>query len=199
MRSRYLASIALWVALLSFAGTFLYYQQAAIVAESSTDPAVRTRIFATIELAVGLLSFATQFFATGRLIGRFGVGAALALLPLVFVAGFVALAVSPLLAVLVAFQVIQRVANFAIANPARESLFTVVAREEKYKAKNVIDTILFRGADAVFGWVFEGLRSAGLGHSAISLIAVPISALWLLLAVSLGRSRDRQTPNSNKP
>lgn len=193
-RSRYLAGIALWVALLSFAGTFLYYQQAAIVAEASPDPAVRTRIFATIELAVGLLAFVTQFFATGRLITRFGVGAALAFLPFVFVAGFAVLAVAPGLAALVAFQVIQRTANFAIANPARESLFTVVAREEKYKAKNIIDTVLFRGADAVFGWLFEGLRAAGLGHAAISLLAVPISALWLLLAVSLGRTRDRQTP-----
>ena len=193
-RSRYLASIALWVALLSFAATFLYYQQAAIVAESSTDPAVRTRIFATIELAVGLLSFATQFFATGRLIARFGVGAALALLPVVFVIGFTVIAIAPVLAAVIAFQVIQRFANFAIANPARESLFTVVARDEKYKAKNVIDTVWFRGADAAFGWVFEGLRASGLGHAAISFIAVPISALWLLLAVSLGRSRDRQTP-----
>ena len=146
------------------------------------------------ELAVGLRSFVIQFFATGRLITRFSVGAALAFLPFVFVAGFAVLAVAPMLAAVVAFQVIQRTANFAIANPARESLFTVVAREEKYKAKNVIDTVLFRGADAVFGWLFEGLRAVGLGNAALSLVAVPISALWLLLAVSLGRSRDRPAP-----
>lgn len=192
MRSRYLAGIALWVALLSFAGTFLYYQQAAIVQAASPDPAERTRIFASIELAVGLLTFALQFFATGRLITRFGTGPALALLPLVFAAGFVALAASPILALLIAFQVAQRTANFAIANPARESLFTVVARDEKYKAKNIVDTVLFRGADAVFGWLFEGLRGVGLGQSGLSLVAAPVCALWLLLALALGRGQQHR-------
>lgn len=196
LRSRYLAGIALWVVLLSFAGTFLYYQQAAIVQAASTDPAVRTRIFASIELAIGLITFGLQFLATGRLITRFGLAPALALLPLVFVAGFAVLAVAPMLAVLVVFQVLQRTANFAIANPARESTFTVLAREEKYKAKNVIDTVLFRGADAVFGWLFEGLRAAGLGQSALSLFAVPLCALWLILAIWLGRAQETRARSS---
>src|SRR6185436_1577012 len=140
-RSPYLAAIAAWVGLLSIAATFLYFQQSTIIAAASDDPAVRTRMFASVDLAVGLLTLAVQFFATGKLIERFGIGAALALLPLVFAAGFAVLAAHPVLAVVIAFQALQRTANFAISNPAREVLFTVVGREEKYKAKYVIDGV----------------------------------------------------------
>ncbi len=191
-RSPYLAGIALWVFLLSLAGTFLYFEQATIVAAASDDPAVRTRIFASIDLAVGILTVSLQFFATGRLMSRFGVGPAAGFLPLVFAAGFALLAASPLLFVVIAFQAIQRTANFAISNPAREVLFTVLAREEKYKAKNVIDTVIFRGADAACGWLFATLRSAGLELSAIALATVPVAALWFVLALALGRAQERR-------
>jgi len=193
LRSPYLAGIALWVALLSVAGTFLYFQQANIVAAASDDPAVRTRMFASIDLAVGLLTVAVQFLATGRLIARFGIGAAAAFLPLVFVFGFAVLAWMPALAVVIAFQAIQRTANFAISNPAREILFTVLPREQKYKAKNVIDVVVFRGADALGGWLFAGLRALGLGLPAISLLAIPAMAAWFALALALGKasSKDR--------
>ena len=172
LRSPYIAGITLWVALLSVAATFLYFEQAAIVAAASDDPAVRTRIFATVDLAVGLLTLAVQFFATGKLIARFGVGPALALLPLVFAAGFAVLAAAPVLAVVIAFQALQRTANFAISNPAREVLFTVVARDEKYKAKNVIDIVAVRGADAAGGWLFTALRSLGMEVRSIPLVAI---------------------------
>ena len=192
LRSPYIAGIALWVALLAVAGTFLYFQQASIVAAASDDPAVRTRMFASIDLAVGLLTVAVQFFATGRLIRRFGVGAAIGLLPLVFAAGFVALAWAPVLAVVIGFQALQRTANFAVANPAREVLSTVLAREEKYKAKNVIDIVVFRGADACGGWLFEALRAAGMELRAISLAAVPLAAAWFALALALGRAQEER-------
>ncbi len=192
LRSPYLAGIALWVALLSLAGTFLYFQQANIVAAASDDPAVRTRIFATIDLAIGILTIVVQCFATGRLITRFGVGPAASFLPLVFCCGFAALAVSPMLALVIAFQAIQRTANFAISNPAREVLFTVVERAEKYKAKNVIDIVVFRGADAVSGWLFAALRGLGLELSAISLATVPVAAGWFILALALGRAQERR-------
>ena len=191
-RSPYLAGIALWVFLLSLAGTFLYFQQANIVAAASDDPAVRTRIFATIDLAIGVLTLAVQFFATGKLIARFGVGRAVAFLPLVFAVGFVVLAYAPVLAVVIAFQAIQRTANFAVSNPAREILFTVLEREEKYKAKNVIDIVVFRGADAATGWIFSFLRGAGLELPSISLAAVPLMGAWLALALWLGRGEERR-------
>jgi len=196
LRSPYLAGIAGWVFLLSLAGTFLYFQQASIVAAASDDPAVRTRIFATIDLAVGVLTLAVQFVATGRLIVRFGVGPAAALLPAVFGLGFAVLAFSPALLVVIGFQAMQRAANFAISNPAREILFTVVDREEKYKAKNVIDTVVFRGADAIVGWLFEGLRSAGLALTTISLATVPVAAAWLAVSLALGRIQVRRAANT---
>lgn len=192
LRSPYLAGIALWVSLLSLAGTFLYFQQASIVAAASDDPAVRTRIFATIDLAIGILTIVVQFFATGRLIARFGVGRAAAALPLVFGLGFLALAFTPMLFVVIAFQASQRTVNFAISNPAREVLFTVLEREEKYKAKNVIDIVVFRGADALCGWLFAVLRGAGLELATISLATVPLAGVWLVLALTLGRSQERR-------
>ena len=192
LRSPYIAGITLWVGLLSVAATFLYFEQAAIVAAASDDPAVRTRIFAGVDLAVGLLTIALQFFATGKLIARFGVGAALALLPVVFVLGFALLAASPVLAVVIAFQALQRTANFAISNPAREVLFTVVERDEKYKAKNVIDIVAVRGADAAGGWLFTGLRSLGMELRSIPLVAIVIAAVCLAIAAALGRAHERR-------
>ena len=196
LRSPYLAGIALWVSLLSLAGTFLYFQQANIVAAASDDPAVRTRIFAAIDLSIGVLTVMVQFFATGRLISRFGVGRAAAALPLVFGLGFLALAFTPMLFVVIAFQAIQRTANFAVANPAREVLFTVLEREEKYKAKNVIDIVVFRGADALSGWLFALLRGTGLELSTISLATVPVSGVWLILALALGAAQERRARRS---
>jgi AAA family ATP:ADP antiporter len=192
LRSPYIAGITLWVGLLSIAATFLYFEQAAIVAAASEDPAVRTRIFATVDLTVGLLTLALQFVATGKLIARFGVGPALALLPLVFAVGFVVLAAAPVLAVVIAFQALQRTANFAISNPAREVLFTVVERDEKYKAKSVIDIVAVRGADAAGGWLFTALRSLAAELRAIPVVAVVIAGACLFLAVVLGNQQERR-------
>ena len=192
LRSPYLAGIALWVAMLSLAGTFLYFQQANIVAAASDDPAVRTRIFASIDLAIGILTLVVQCFATGRLITRFGVGRAAGVLPIVFGLGFAALGLTQALFVVIAFQAAQRTANFALSNPAREVLFTVVEREEKYKAKNVIDIVVFRGADAACGWLFSALRGMGMELATISLATVPLAAGWLVLALALGRAQERR-------
>ena len=153
---------------------------------------MRTRIFATIDLAIGILTIIVQCLATGRLIARFGVGPAAAFLPLVFALGFMALAFSPVLVVVIAFQAIQRTANFALSNPAREVLFTVVERTEKYKAKNIIDIVVFRGADAVNGWLFATLRGAGLELTTISLTTVPVALGWVVLAIALGRAHERR-------
>ena len=198
-RSKYLAGIALWVALLSLAGTFLYFQQANIVSALTDDPNKRTAIFARIDLAVSLLTIVVQFLATGKLIKRFGAGPAAAFLPLVFALGFIALWATPMLWVVIAFQAVQRAANFAISNPAREVLFTVVDREEKYKAKNVIDNVVFRGSDALFGWLFTALRGAGMELGAISLATVPVTAAWLALALALGRLQEKRATATATP
>jgi AAA family ATP:ADP antiporter len=102
------------------------------------------------------------------------------------------LAFAPALAVVIAFQALQRTANFALSNPAREVLFTVAGREEKYKAKNVIDGVVFRGSDAAAGWLFETLRALGLALQSISMAAVPMALLWIVLALALGRAHARR-------
>ncbi len=195
LRSPYLAGIALWVALLSLAGTFLYFQQANIVAALSDDPNRRTAIFARIDLAVSLVTIIVQFTVTGKIIRRFGAGPATAFLPLVFAAGFLALALTPMLWVVIAFQATQRAANFAISNPARELLFTALDRAEKYKAKYVIDNVVFRGGDAASGWLFHVLRGLGMELGAIALATVPVALAWVALALALGRGHERRANN----
>ncbi|MBV8030726.1 MAG: MFS transporter [Betaproteobacteria bacterium] len=192
-RSPYLAGIAFWVVLLSLAGTFLYFEQANVVAAASSDPAERTRIFASIDLAAGILTLVVQLAATGRFMARFGAGPAAALLPAVFLLGFALLAAGPTIALVVGFQALQRTVNFAVSNPARETLFTVVGREEKYKAKYIIDGVVFRGADAASASLFNALRGAGWELSALSLAVLPLAAAWMALSLALGRAQERRS------
>ena len=192
MRSPYLLGVGAWVSLLSFGATILYFLQAHVVAASVHGAGAQTRIFAAIDLAVGLLTLATQVFATGRLLKRFGTGVAAGALPAVYVVGFAALALAPGLIVVVIVQVTQRWMNFAIANPARQVFYTVVAREEKYKAKNLIDVVVYRGSDALYGWVFDGMQALGLKLGAIALCALPVVAGWLVLSAALGRAQERR-------
>jgi AAA family ATP:ADP antiporter len=117
---------------------------------------------------------------------------AAAALPAVYLLGFAALAAAPALIVVVVVQVAQRWMNFAIANPARQVFFTVVAREEKYKAKNLIDVVIYRGSDALYGWVFDTLQVIGLKLAAIALCALPVVTGWLLLSAALGRAQGRR-------
>jgi ATP:ADP antiporter, AAA family len=192
IRSGYLIGVGAWVSLLSFGATILYFVQANLVATSVHGAGAQTRIFATIDLAVGLLTLATQTFATERLLRRFGIGAAAAALPAVYLVGFAALALAPSLVVVLVVQVLQRWANFAIANPARQVWFTVVSRGEKYKAKNLIDVVIYRGSDALYGWVFDSLQAVGLKLGAIALCALPVTAGWLVLSMALGRMQARR-------
>ena len=193
IRSPYLLGVALWVSLLSFGATILYFQQANIVAETVKGAGEQTRIFASIDLAVSLLSLATQVFATGQFLKRFGTGVAAGALPAIYVVGFIAIALSPTLMVVLTVQVLQRWMNFAIANPARQVFFTVVDREEKYKAKNLIDVVVYRGSDALYGWVYDSLHALGLKLGPIALVAWPVVAGWLVLSVVLGRAQERRT------
>jgi len=193
IRSPYLLGVAAWVSLLSFGATIAYFAQANIVSASIHGAANQTRLFAGIDLAVGLLSLATQVFATGKFLKRFGTGIAAAALPTVYVVGFAAVAIAPSLSVVVTLQVTQRWMNFAIANPARQIFFTVVGREEKYKAKNLIDVVIYRGSDALYGWVYDSLQALGLKLGAIALCALPVVAGWLILSTALGRTQERLT------
>jgi len=191
IRSPYLLGVAIWVSLLSFGATIAYFAQANIVSATLHGAASQTRLFASIDLAVGLLSLATQVFATARFLKRFGTGISAAALPAVYVVGFAAVAIAPYLSVVVTLQVAQRWMNFAIANPARQVFFTVVGREEKYKAKNLIDVVIYRGSDALYGWVYDSLQALGLKLGAIALCALPVAVGWLILSTALGRTQER--------
>ena len=193
VRSPYLLGLGVWVSLLSFGATIVYFEQVHIVASQVKDAGEQTRIFASIDLAVGTLSLITQVIATGQLLKRFGVGIAAAALPATYVVGFATLAVVPTLAVVLVLQVAQRFMNFALANPARQIFFTVVAREEKYKAKNLIDVVIYRGSDALYGWVFDSLVAVGLKLGTIALCALPVAGAWLVLSISLGRAQERRS------
>jgi len=190
LRSSYLLGIALFIVLFTTLSTFLYFEQAHIIAQSINDPAQRTTLFAGIDLAVNTLTVLTQLFVTGRVMPKIGVAGTLILLPLAAAVGFAALAVTPVLAVLVVFQVLRRAGDYAFTRPAREVLFTVMDRQAKYKAKNFIDTVVYRGGDALAGWAFAGLKALGLGLAAIAWLAVPIALLWGGVAWWLGKRQQ---------
>jgi AAA family ATP:ADP antiporter len=189
-RSPYLVAICLYILFFTTTSTFLYFEQAHLIAALFEDISERARIFALIDLLVAVLTLTIQIFVTGRVILRFGMAPSLAFLPVFTFLGFLCFALFPQLAVLVAFQSLRRAANFAVSKPAREVLFTVLPRAEKYKAKSVIDTLVYRGGDALSGWLFRGLEGLGLALPAIAAVTLPVIAFWAFLAVRLARRHD---------
>ncbi len=191
LRSEYMLGIGLYMILFTLLSTFLYFQQAYIIAEAIPDSAERTALFALIDLAVNALTLLGQMLVVRRIIGHFGVTLTLILMPVVAIFGFFFLGLFPTLGVLIVFGVVRRAGEYALSKPAREILFTVVSREEKYKVKNFIDTAVVRGGDAVSGWLFEGLRLLGASLSGISFVAVPIAVLWASTAYLLGQRQEQ--------
>jgi len=192
VRSPYLIGIAAWISLQSFCATILYFQQIHLVAAGVHGAGAQTRIFAGIDLAVNLLTLATQIFATAQLLKRFGTGVTAAALPAIYVLGFLAVFLQPTLGVVLVVQVVQRWMHFSVATPARQVFYTVLRREEKYKAKNLIDVVVYRGSDALYGWVFDSLQAVGLKLGAIALVAAPLAAVWLIVSAALGRAQERR-------
>lgn len=191
LREPYLRGIVAYLLLHSFASTFLYFEQGRIVAASLADTAARTRLFATADLAVSCLSLLLQVAVTGRLLRRFGVMAGLLLLPVAGMAAFAAIALWPTLAMLVAAQSLRRAIDYALSRPAREVLFTVLSREAKYKAKSVIETVVYRGGDALSGWLAALAASAGIGFGGVALLWLAPSAGWAALSAWLARRQER--------
>jgi len=190
-RSPYLLGICAYILCLTVTATFVYFQQAEIVKAAFTDRNEKTSFFALINLLVGLFTVLMQLMVTGRLLRWLSLATMLATLPLIVGAGLIGLAAAPVLWVLVAFQSLRRSTNYGLTRPAREVLFTVVDREDKYKSKNVIDTVVYRGGDMVGGWAFSGMAALGLGLSMIAITAVPIAAFWLGIGIFLGRQQER--------
>jgi ATP:ADP antiporter, AAA family len=191
LRSPYLLNVCLFMLLFTVTSTFLYFQQATIARDYFPDRDARTQFFARVDLVVNVLTLAVQLFFTARILRRFGVALTLSILPLFSLLGFAALAAAPTIAVIVVLQVLRRAANYALARPTRELLYTVVPREDKYKAKPFIDTVVYRGGDQVGSWSYLALSAFGLGIAGVALVAVPLSALWLSVSLWLGRRQAR--------
>jgi AAA family ATP:ADP antiporter len=190
-KSPYLANLGVYILLFTITSTFLYFQQAEIAKQSFADRGARTAFFARVDLWVNVLTLGAQLFLTGKVLRVIGVGFTLAMLPALSVIGFSGLALAPIMTVLVIYQVLRRAGNFAFARPTREVLFTVVAREDKYKAKSFIDTVIYRTGDQLGAWAYAGLGFAGLGMIGISVVAVPLSLVWLFNSVWLGRKQEK--------
>jgi AAA family ATP:ADP antiporter len=171
VRSPYLLNLTVYMLLFTILSTFLYFQQADIAKRSFTDRSARTAFFASIDLAVNVLTLLVQLLLTGRIIKRLGVALTLTLLPALSVAGFAVLGVAPTLWAVITFQVLRRAGNFAVARPTRETCFTVVPREDKYKAKSFIDTFVYRAGDQIGAWSYAGMGLPGLGLAGISVAA----------------------------
>jgi AAA family ATP:ADP antiporter len=190
LRSPYLLNTAIFLLLYAVTSTFLYFSQASIVSQSFASRGAQTTFFATIDLIVNSITLVFQVFLTGRLVRWFGVAVALALLPAVSMLGFGALYLLPTLAAVASFQVVRRAGNFALTQPARQMLYTVVSREDRYKAKNFIDTAVYRAGDQAGAWFYALIGAIGWGIKEAGIVSVVISALWLVNSLWLGRRQE---------
>jgi len=190
-RSPYLRQIALWLVLMTFASTILYFLQAHLVGEAFADRGARRVFLARLDLTVNVLTITTQGLLTAHILRRLGVGVTLALLPAVAGLGFLGLGAYPQLAALAVIRVLYDTGRHALAKPAREVLFTLTSREERFKSKAFIDAAVYRGGDLVSGWIFAGLVALGLSAGAIALVAAPLAVLWAVLGLRLGQAEER--------
>lgn len=186
----YLLAIGLFILLYTGISSFVYFELKNLLSDLSR--AERTAVWAQMDLAVNILSIAVGMFATGRIVGKFGMPVTIALIPVLICAGLIIVAVSPFLGAVVALQVIRRAGNYAVTRPAREVLFTRVDREARFKAKPVIDIVAYRGGDMLMAWFFTGLtQGLGLGLAAVAAVGAGIAALWSIVGIYLGRWFER--------
>src|SRR5436305_2053874 len=187
-KSPYLFGLFLFIFLYTLTSTWTYFQQAELTKAGFADKAARTAFFAKLDLSVNTLTLILQIFVTGRLMKFLGVTVTLLAMPVLSLFGFAAIGFAPVLPVLAAFQIARRASTFVFMRLARDVLFTVLRREDKYKAKSFIDTFGYRCGDQ-FGVSYSGLKALGLSLSAISYIAVPVVAGWCALGIWLGREQ----------
>jgi ATP:ADP antiporter, AAA family len=196
-KSPYLFGLFVFILLYTLTSTWAYFQQAELTKVGFVDRAARTAFFAKLDLSVNTLTLLLQIFLTGRLMKFLGVTVTLLFMPVLSLFGFAAMGLAPVLTVLAVFQVARRASTFAFMRPAREVLFTVLRREDKYKAKSFIDTFGYRCGDQFGAWSYGGMQALGLGLSTISYIAVPVVACWCALGIWLGR-KQRQLAEAKR-
>lgn len=189
---RFLLGIGLFILLYTLMSTFVYFELKNVMVEY--DRATRSQYWGMMDLIVNSLAILTALFATSRLATNFGLAVTLALVPVLMVFGWIAVAVAPGLALLIGLQIIRRAGNYAVTRPGREMLFTGVERETRFKTKPVIDIVVYRGGDVVAGWTYTGLaQGVGLGLGAIAIIAAAIALLWTLVAIFLGKHYEKNS------
>ena len=192
LKSPYLIGIGVFILLYVAIGSFVYFELKNLLEVFTREE--RTQIWAYIDFAVNTLAILTAMFVTSRITTRFGMATTLALIPALLAIGMLVIALSPVVAVVAGLQVARRAGNYAITRPGREMLFTIVDRETRFKAKPVIDIVLYRGGDMITAWAFTLLTTVvGLGLGAVAAIGAVIAAVWSIVAVYLGRSYHRKT------
>jgi len=192
----YLMSIALFIFLYTGISSFIYFELKNLLSDLSRPE--RSAIWAQMDLAVNILSISIGLFATGRIVGKFGMPVTIAMVPVMVCVGLLILAISPLLGVVMILQIIRRAGNYGMTRPAREMLFTLVDRETRFKAKPVIDIVAYRGSDMLMAWLFTGLtQGLGLGLAAVAGVGAGIAALWSLVGIYLGRWFERDNSEND--
>ena len=194
LQSRYLSGISLYVLLMTVVATFIYFTRLQMVAALGDDTDTRATALAWIDTITQSATLVVQLLVTGHLMKRFGVAVALTLLPVVASLGFIGLAIASSFAMLIVFDAFFRAIQRAITRPARETLFTVVSREDKYKSKAVTDTFVYRGGDLLGAWIPVWLGPLGLGLLGLAAAVVPLAAVWGLLGMWLGRQQGSMLP-----
>jgi AAA family ATP:ADP antiporter len=191
VKNPYLLGIGIFILLYTAISTFVYFELKNLMV--GLDEGTRTQIWAGMDLAVNILTIGTAMFFTSRLATRFGLAATLALVPVIIVAGLLVVAMAPMIWVVVGLQIVRRAGNYGITRPGREMLFTVVDRESRFKAKSVIDIVVYRGGDMITAWAFTGLtQGLGLGLGAVAFIGMLIAVVWAFVGRSLGRTYDQR-------
>ena len=186
----YLLSIGLFIFLYTGISSFVYFELKNLLSDFSRSE--RSVIWAQMDLAVNILAISTGLFATGRIVTKFGMPATIAMVPIMICIGLLVLAISPLLGVVMVLQIIRRAGNYAVTRPAREMLFTLVNQETRFKAKPVIDIVVYRGGDMLMAWLFTGLtQGLGLGLAAVAAVGAGIASLWALVGIYLGKWFER--------
>jgi len=190
-RSKYLLLICLLMLSHNLTSTFLYNGLAVLVDQNIIGFDERTQFFSYVDLVVQMLAFLFQFLITSRLVIYLGMPRTAILPPVLLAAGFVLLGSSLGLVLFAAIQVAQRALNYGLLGPVKEMLFTVVDRETRYKSKNFIDTVVYRGSDVTASWIFKGMMTAGLSLGQMAWVYLPIMGVWAVGAWHLGKAYTR--------
>ncbi len=187
----YLLAIGAFILLYTMISSFVYFEQKNLL--TAYDRETRTQILGSIDWIVSVLTFGIAFFATSRIVKKLGMGLTLALLPFLICVGILILAFAPIITVLLALQVVRRAGNYAVTRPAREMLFTEVDKETRFKAKPVIDVVVYRGGDTITAWFFTGLTEGlGLGFATVGIIGAGIASVWAGIGIFMGKLYDKR-------